>query len=67
MKLKLKLRLFSLIKRFPIVSVVFNVPKRTMSTMVLTAFGDNLSLGLIKFPAALFITRLGKSPSILTQ
>jgi hypothetical protein len=61
------IRLFSLINRFPIVKVVLRVPNRTMSTIVLTAFGDNRSLGLIKFPAALFIIKDGKSPNTLTQ
>lgn len=51
----------SLINRFPIVSVVFNVPSKTISTIVLTAFADNRSLGAIKFPAALLITKVGSS------
>lgn len=57
----------SFIKRFPIISVVFIVPRRTISTMVLTAFGDSLSLGAMKLPAALLITSVGTSFRLDTQ
>lgn len=53
----------SLIKRFPIINVVFKVPRRTISTIVLIAFGERRSLGAIKFPAALLITTVGTSLS----
>ena len=56
-----------MINLFPIAKVVFMVPKRTMSTIVLTAFGDNLSLGLMKLPAALFIISDGVSPNKVTH
>ena len=48
-----------LIMRFPTSNVKFTVPLRTMSIIVLKAFGDNLSVGDIKFPAALLMTTLG--------
>ena len=39
------------------------VPLRTMSTMVLNAFAESLSVGEMKFPAALFTTTDGSSHS----
>ena len=36
--------------------VMFAVPVRTMSTMVLKALGESLSVGETKFPAALLTT-----------
>ena len=38
------------------------VPRRTISTIVLKAFEDNLSVGEIKLPAALFTTTDGNEP-----
>ena len=37
----------------PTSKVRYAVPCKTMSSMVLNALGDNLSVGDIKFPAAL--------------
>lgn len=52
---------------FPIVRVVFSVPNKTISTIVLTAFGDNRSEGLIKLPAALLIINVGTPNSLIQK
>ena len=45
---------------FPTSNVIFAVPFSTISITVLNAFGDNRSVGEIKFPAALLITIFGR-------
>ena len=45
--------IFSLIHFFPRVNVKFTVPFKTISIIASKALVDNLSVGLIKFPAAL--------------
>ena len=45
---------------FPTSNVKCAVPFNTMSIIVLNALADSLSVGDMKFPAALFITTLGK-------
>ena len=61
--------LFCLIMRFPDSRVRNAVPFRTISTIVLKALADSLSVGEMKFPAALFTTTLGNdhSASILSS
>ena len=44
-------------------NVVNAVPFRTISTTVFQAFGDNLSVGDTKFPAALLMIMLGRPHS----
>ena len=46
--------------RFPTSRVKCAVPFKTMSIIVLNAFAESLSVGDIKFPAALLITTLGR-------
>ena len=52
------------IRRFPISSVTLADPSKTISTIVLKALAESLSVGEIKFPAALLITTEGSFPSV---
>lgn len=66
MQLLKKIPFWALIKRFPRSNVTYAVPFRTMSMTVLQAFGDSLSVGDTKFPAALLMIISGR-PHLFSQ
>ena len=66
MQLLKKIPFWALIKRFPKSNVTYAVPFRTMSMTVLQAFGDSLSVGDTKFPAALLMIISGR-PHLFSQ
>lgn len=66
MQLLKKIPFWALIKRFPKSNVTYAVPFRTMSMTVLQAFGDSLSDGDTKFPAALLMIISGR-PHLFSQ